>query len=129
MNSDLLYRQLIALVCFVPFLAQTFSKTFIVADYYAHKNKYAQNCENKAKPIVRCYGRCQLAKKLQQEEQKKQEHPDRKELNKSEVTTFTGFGYSATALNPQTANAKKNIPLSAGNSIDLSFDIFHPPQV
>lgn len=129
MNSDLLYRQLVAFICFVPFLAQTFGKTFIVADYYAHKNRYTRNCENRQRPIVRCYGRCQLAKKLQQEEKKQQQNPAGKAVAKNEPVFFTGYTVNTVSVIRPGGNIKQNIPLSEGSSIELSYDIFHPPKI
>lgn len=125
----MIYRQIIALICLTAFIVQTFSRVFIIAGYYTHKAQYAQNCENRNKPASRCFGRCQLVKKLQQENRKEQENPDRKTLNKNEVVAFSGFN-GAAEVTPyrETGNIKKSIPLSEGNSIDLSFGIFHPPQ-
>lgn len=46
--------------------------------------KYAKNCINKAKPKLHCNGKCQLMKKMQEEEKKDQENQERRLQNKYE---------------------------------------------
>ena len=100
-----------------------------MADYYTNTSKYAKNCVNKAKPKMHCNGKCQMMKKLQQEEKKDQENPERKSENKSEVVLSSKLFFASVVL-PQTdlKSATKFYTQSNGNSIDHSFDIFHPPQ-
>lgn len=51
-------------------LAQTFSKGFLMMGYAVNKNFIAQNfCVNKSQPVLKCEGKCQLAKKLATDEQ------------------------------------------------------------
>jgi len=49
-------------------MAQTFSQQILIADYYAHLDKYVLHCENKSRPMMHCNGRCQLNKKLRQQD-------------------------------------------------------------
>ena len=69
----------------MAFLIQTFSKPFIIADYYANTADYAKNCINKLIPAMHCNGKCQMMKKLQEQEKKDQESSERKSGNKTEV--------------------------------------------
>ena len=111
------------------FLAQTFSGSFVVADYYTNTAKYAANCENKARPQMHCNGKCQMIKKLQQEERKDQENQGKKSENKDEITLSTkSFFANAHPIYLIVSIFKKLHPSSDGKSIDRSFDIFHPPQ-
>jgi hypothetical protein len=49
--------------------AQTFSKWFVVIEYKLNKDFIAKNlCVNKAKPKLHCNGKCQMMKKLAEEE-------------------------------------------------------------
>ncbi len=48
--SEIYYLKYTGVILLLAFVAQTFSKTFIVAGYYANTAAYAKNCENKAKP-------------------------------------------------------------------------------
>ena len=66
-------------------MAQSFDKVLIVADYFARTSVYAKNCENKKKPQMRCQGKCQMMKKLEQQEKDNQSYPERKIENKQEV--------------------------------------------
>lgn len=50
-------------------LIQTFSKWAVVVEYNLNKNYIAKNlCINKAKPKLHCRGKCQMMKKLAEEE-------------------------------------------------------------
>jgi hypothetical protein len=129
LKSELIYRQLTAFIFLAAFLAQTFSKTFVIADYYTNTSKYAKNCENKARPKMHCNGKCQMMKKLQQEEKKDQENLERKSENKNEIILSTkSFFASVPTQYLIESKSKKLLASSDGKSIDRSFAIFHPPQ-
>ncbi len=50
-------------------MVQTFTSWLIVAEYTINQEYIAKNlCVNKAKPQLQCKGKCQLMKKLAQEE-------------------------------------------------------------
>jgi hypothetical protein len=129
LKFDITYRHITAIIFFAALLAQTFSKSFVMADYYTNTSKYAKNCENKAKPKMHCNGKCQMMKKLQQEEKKDQENPERKSENKNEIILSTkSFFATIPTQYLIDSKSKKLLPSSDGKSIDRSFDIFHPPQ-
>lgn len=70
----------------VAFLLQTFSRTAIVAGFYANQGYIAKYlCENRDKPQLKCCGKCHLSKKLKQEDNKDEGNPERKLENKAEV--------------------------------------------
>jgi len=130
LKIELIYRQLTALIFFAAFLAQTFSRTFVIADYYTNTSKYTKNCENKARPEMHCNGKCQMMKKLQQEEKKDQENPERKAENKNEITLSSRSFFADVPLYiAQLTSIEKISSHSNGEIIDRCFDIFHPPQV
>lgn len=84
---------------------------------------------NKAKPQLHCNGKCGMIKKLQQEEKKDQENPERKGENKNEIILYTkSFFASVPTQYLIVTKTKKLLPSSDGKSIDRTFDIFHPPQ-
>jgi len=100
-----------------------------MADYYTNTSKYSKNCENKAKPKMHCNGKCQMMKKLQHEEKKDQENPERKSENKNEsVLSTKSFFATIPTQYLIDSKSKKISPSSDGKSIDRCFDIFHPPQ-
>ena len=78
---------------------------------------------------MHCNGKCQMMKKLQQEEKKDQENQERKSDNKNEIILSTK-SFFATVPTQYLIDSKSNklLPCSDNKSIDRSFDIFHPPQ-
>jgi hypothetical protein len=117
----------IILVC--ALLMQSFYTPFLVADYYINTTAYKKNCINKAKAWLHCNGKCQLMKKLRQEEKKNEENPERKSENKNEIILSTKSFFATVPVHHliQT-KSKQLLPASDGKSMDRSFAIFHPPQ-
>ena len=76
-------KQAIAIFIIFALLFQTFSKTFVVADYFLNTASYAKNCENKARPGMHCNGKCQMMKKIKQQENSDKQNQERKSDNKS----------------------------------------------
>ncbi len=106
---------------------QTFNKSFVVYDYLTNTGSYAKNCINKAKPKMHCNGKCQMMKKLQQEEKKDQQDPDRKGENKIYVLSSKSF---FTTVPPFIFSASKiSYPLLNGaKERKIAQSIFHPPS-
>lgn len=79
---------------------------------------------------MHCNGKCQMMKKLQQEEKKDQENPERKAENKNEITLSSRSFFADVPLSiAQLTSTEKISSHSNGEIIDRCFDIFHPPQV
>jgi hypothetical protein len=115
---------------FAAILAQTFSKSFVMADYYTNTSKYAKNCVNKAKPKMNCNGKCQMMKKLEQEEKKDQENPERKAENKNEILLSSKSFYATVDNTYKIAIVKQRFPqIENIYSYNCTNSIFHPPQV
>jgi hypothetical protein len=115
---------------FAAILAQTFSKSFVMADYYTNTSKYAKNCVNKAKPKMNCNGKCQMMKKLEQEEKKDQENPERKAENKNEILLSSKSFYATVDNTCKIAIVKQRFPqIENIYSYNCTNSIFHPPQV
>ena len=89
-------RQLNTILLLIAFVTQTFNQTFIVAGYYANKDAYAKNCINRTKPKMHCNGKCQMMKKLQQEESRDKQNPDQKSNNKNDL--YFSFNQSSVDL-------------------------------
>ena len=128
MNLRTLYGQLIVLLFLASFLAQTFSRFFIIADYYANTAKYAALCENKAVLNMHCNGKCQMMKRLKQEQKDEQENQQRAVDNKNEVVFFSPFSFSLAQPVTDLSPAEKSTLQSYGPSLILCVDIFHPPR-
>ncbi|RYD76175.1 MAG: hypothetical protein EOP53_15185 [Sphingobacteriales bacterium] len=120
-------KHITAILFLVAFIGQTFNKPFIVVDYYANNAAYQQACINKAKPKMNCKGKCQMMKKLQEEEKKEQEIPHARPDTKTEVFAADNFTFNIetpsvtihTVYN--TKALQQALPLHSGT-------IFHPPQ-
>lgn len=65
-------------ILLLAFAVQTFYSGGLIAHYYLNSTQYLQNCVNKAKPVLRCSGKCQLAKKMQQQPGNGNAVPERK---------------------------------------------------
>lgn len=91
---------------------------------------YAKNCVNKAKPKLRCNGKCQMMKKIQEEEKKDAENAERKSENKNEVILSSkSFFANADMILSKTLIITTYATFSFSNTIDRAYGIFHPPQV
>jgi hypothetical protein len=113
----------------LAFTTQAFSRFMLFADYYINTESYAVNCENKARPILKCRGKCQMMKKMQQEEKKDEQNPDRRAENKFELPLF----HSQERVFLFSVSFQSDMSLSygdytAGEPRTISLDIFHPPR-
>ena len=109
----------------VAFMAQSFDRVLIVTDYFARTSAYAKNCENKKKPQMRCQGKCQMMKKLEQQEKDSQSNPERKLENKQEVLACGTIHQSDFSLFTITSRSF-NLPV-IGKVIDISSSLLRPP--
>jgi hypothetical protein len=120
-------RHITALVFILGFVFQTFRKPFIMLDFYTNTSAYARNCINKARPAMHCKGKCQVMKKIQEEEKKNAEKEAWKFQYKADVLSSRSF-YSYTLMVPGNL-LNKAVPYEPGNRpIDRSVTVFHPPS-
>jgi hypothetical protein len=126
LTQNPIHIKLLVFFLAIAFFAQTFSKGLIVANYYANTSAYAKNCINKVKPQMHCNGKCQLMKKLKQEENKDSQNPERKNDLKIDLLFFS-----------QNKQPLLYIPCLIENSFaqfqhqptkDAATEIFHPPS-
>ncbi|MBS1567576.1 MAG: hypothetical protein JST39_24540 [Bacteroidetes bacterium] len=120
-------RHLSVIFLLVAFMGQTFNKSFLFMSYYANPAAFAEKCINKARPMMHCNGKCQMMKKMQEEERKEKEDLERKAENKAEY-----FSSKSLAELPEPAYAgdaySKFPPFIANKPVDKSYDLFHPPS-
>jgi hypothetical protein len=121
-------RQILTICLMLSLLAQNSGKLFIIADYYVNSAAYAKNCINKAFPSMHCNGKCQMMKKILQEEKKDQENTERRENLKNEVLFAKSFFASLSSPDFESISRTKNTFASNILTIERCFDIFHPPQ-
>jgi hypothetical protein len=117
-------KQLIVAVLLLALLGQTLNRAFIVTSYYVNQGAFARNCENKARPKMHCNGRCQMMKKLRQEENKDKQNPERRSSYDEVLSSKSFFAtvevYSAPLLQ-HVAVYRANVPSPHPRNI------FHPP--
>lgn len=119
-------KQITVIVLLCAFAIQSFNRTVIVVNYYTNTNSFAKNCINKAKPKLHCNGKCQLIKKLKQEENKDKQNPERRNDNKDEVlfcSKSQTFQY-----NSNVSIALYFPMININQTKDIAFDFFQPPQ-
>jgi hypothetical protein len=122
-----MWKKLIAAVFLIAFVAQTFSKAVIIIDFYTNQKSIAEKfCVNKGKPEMHCCGKCQLCKRLKQEDSKDKQSPERKNDGKDEVLSSKSFFATCNQIRFFTLTI--DYPsYTARNPVDRSFSIFHPP--
>jgi hypothetical protein len=119
-------KKIFTFLLLAAFAAQCFNNVFIVVDFYANQKKIAATlCENRYRPMLHCDGKCQLAKKFKQEENKNNQNPERKPENKNEV--FFSQSFFPTACNFAIVFSQQYFILPGGKPIDKSSLVFHPP--
>ena len=123
-----MFRKITAILLLLIFSIQNYGQTIIMLDYYLNTASFAKDCENKAEPILQCNGKCQMVKKMREQEKKEQQSPERKINNKHEVMSSKSF-FAASALyqidNSQSLYSYLKISISPG----VLSDIFHPPAL
>ena len=122
-------KTLTAAIFLISFTALTFSKAVIYVDFYANQKFIVENfCVNKAKPAMNCGGKCQLTKKINSEESKDRQNPNRKNESRNEITSPVTFNDSD-RLFAFAYIAQNYPPFYAGKPVDQSPEIFRPPCV
>lgn len=121
-------RLSIIILLITAMLTQSLSRGIIVLSYFTNKEAYERYCVNKARPQLHCDGKCQVAQKIKQEEERDQKDP-LKSSRFSEVVfinqnAFIHIERVFTGLDAHTYL----LPLSIGHTISVSHTFFHPPD-
>jgi hypothetical protein len=120
-------KQLTAILLMAAFLLQSMSKALVIVSYYSNKTVYAKNCENKQKPQLHCNGKCQMIKKLKQEQKQDEANPERKLENKNESISFHSYlNIEFSAIQQLYVKTPFGL-LNSGQPVNRSYAIFHPP--
>lgn len=119
-------QRTIAFLLLLAFFTSTFSRLFVVADYYVNTERYYAKCVNKARPQLKCNGKCQMSKKIQAEENKEQKNPGLKLDLRSELVTH--FAIELNLAEPLTT-ASICYPVVQKDFLPSGYNatIFHPP--
>jgi hypothetical protein len=116
----------VAAILLIAFTAQTFTKDLIILDYYTNKAAYEKDCVNKDKPMMHCCGRCQLKKRLQQEENNEKQNAEERSANKNQTLSSRSF-FATVPLTYQLSYSTNYFQPSCGKEIKMPRSFFHPP--
>jgi hypothetical protein len=122
-------HRLATLILLISFIGQTFNQGFYYISYLVDKADYIAKCENRARPEMKCNGKCQLMKKIIELEKKNQgPAPEMKLAEKTEVLSSKSW---YTAYIPVYINITKQhfVIHNIGMPVDQSFSFFHPPSI
>lgn len=120
-----MFKQITAALLLLCFMTQVFSRAAVVGSYYMNTEAYAKNCINKARPKLHCNGKCQMMKKLRQEEKKDAQNPEGRSNMKDQVlSSKSHFASVQLIISSFTVN---HFDSSPSYTHDRAMDIFHPP--
>lgn len=103
------------------------NKLVYIIDYKLHQSEYLELCENISRPELGCKGKCQMGKKVHQDEKKEQQRQDVKPEKKNEF--FEGKFIISIATSA-TTSAKLYFQLNdCGLEIKSPRTLFRPPIV
>jgi hypothetical protein len=123
-----MFRFVAILLLLGAFTAQTFYQAVMVLDYYLRTAAYEKVCENKARPELHCKGKCQVARKLKEEEKKDRQAPLRKLEQKADTLSSETFFMVASLLSLPALRHPYPV-LNTGAPPAQAYAIFHPPAL
>ncbi|RYZ98544.1 MAG: hypothetical protein EOP47_19100 [Sphingobacteriaceae bacterium] len=122
-----MFRSFTAFVLIATLLTANLTRLFVYAGYEMNKNYIAAKlCENRDKPQMHCEGKCYLAKKIKQaEEKEKANERDAQKNHFQEAFIAQNSRIIFSALLLRVINSQYTSPVSHQHDAD----IFQPPQV
>ena len=111
------------------FLLNIGGKVFVYVDFYLNQEYIAKNlCENKDKPVLKCNGKCHLAKELAKEEKK--EKKEDKQMYKDTTLYFFCEIEPLTTVNPVFFEKRAHINAQVlSQCVGYHASVFHPPTL
>jgi hypothetical protein len=121
-------KNVFAFSLLVILLTQTFSRSLALADYMVNLEAYKKACINKASPKLHCNGKCQILKKVNQQEADTEKN--------TTVPTFNQFelALSSKSFFPKIQLVTEEVRINfytyqSEITPDYVDAIFHPPGV
>ncbi|MET0637404.1 MAG: hypothetical protein ABWZ25_15340 [Chitinophagaceae bacterium] len=118
-------QKIFATILLLAIIGQTFNQGVFYLGYMIDKREYVKRCVNKARPMLHCNGKCQLMKKILEEE-KKNQAPELK-LAKSEIIS-SGFPLLLSIPHVIVNSGSSYFVFNSGTPVDRSNPCFHPPD-
>ncbi|MDW8392910.1 MAG: hypothetical protein RMK52_01560 [Chitinophagales bacterium] len=120
-------RLFTVLVILFAQLAAQLNLLMVHSRYLLQKKYYSEVlCENKAKPLMHCAGRCALGKEMNEEQQRQEKMPVRSEFKQEYIPV--SLCESVLPLSPL-AVTYGFPPLANPVAIDTGKFVFQPPEV
>ncbi|RAK66108.1 hypothetical protein [Hymenobacter edaphi] len=119
--------------CLVVFLSllillQSFSREVLVLDYALRWQRITEQfCVNKARPQLRCNGRCHLRKQLARTDDAEKKAPQGAAKLKFEALPLARFGFQPPARPTATARPAFRPLRSPRTGMEVNRDVFRPP--
>lgn len=121
-------RQVLAAILLLALICQSFSKMIIVVDFYANQDLIARTlCINRLNTAIHCCGKCQLNKRMKQEEHRESESPERRSDHGYEVMSSRSY-YLTHIVCIRWFVSLPYSPGFEGMPIDMPPTHFHPPS-
>lgn len=120
-----MYKQVTTALLLLCFMAQALCQPAIVGSYYVNTAAYAKDCINKTRPQMHCNGRCQMMKKLNREEKKDAQNPERRSSGKNEVLSSKSHFASLQLIT--TGFMQDHFDHAASLTTGRPRAVFHPP--
>ncbi len=109
-------------------MAHTVSRSLLLATYYTNTAAYEKLCINKKLPILHCNGKCALAKKIKQEESKK-DKSNTKTASDTEILLMNQKAFSPIHQVVQSYSLLQLLyPQSIGEPTAFNEIVYHPPS-
>lgn len=122
-------RKLLVIILLLAISGQTFSQGWNYLGYLLQKKAYLEKCENKSRPQLHCNGKCQLMKKIAEQEKKERgEAPELKLSAKAEAAVSATF-ISLYLEQPTAVKHAVFIRHTIGSPVAMTQAIFHPPDL
>jgi hypothetical protein len=121
-----MFKQLSAFLLLIAFAITVFNRAEIVVAYYANTGSYARNCVNRNLPMMHCNGKCQMMKKLQAEDKKDRQNPERRTENNDQVASSKSF-FPTVEFEPTFIDDCYRLTNHTSFPAGLYLSIFHPP--
>jgi hypothetical protein len=124
----MILKRAIAVLFLLIWVSQIAGRHIISLEFYLNQQFIAKNlCENRDKPYMHCNGKCQLRKKLREEDKRDQENPERKA--DAAVSDFTLQQAGQQLYKPLIPASIKDYewPSAIGTPVDQPHFVFRPP--
>jgi len=120
-------QRIASVILLLAFIGQTFDQGFLYVDYMLDKADYVRHCVNKSRPQMHCNGKCQLMKKIaEQEKNEQQKAPMLKLGAKMEIVPISDWCVLPSSPDILLSSQRARVS-NEGIPIDRTASIFHPP--